>query len=157
VIEGIPFLEAKRLNRLWHSRMPRFGTGFIKKQPFLSFGARHGDVTYAVAIWSNPAARHLPQGTWLELRRLATSPSAPRNCCSRMLRIMELLIRRQRPEIVNLISYQDTEVHSGSIYAAAGWKRTTLSADGDEWDRPNRSRPKVQSSAAKQRWEKSLL
>ncbi len=156
IIDGIPFLEAKRLNKLWHSRFPRFGTGFIKNQPFLSFGARGGDLTYAVAIWSNPAAQELPQQDWLELRRLATAPNAPRNTCSRMLRIMELLIRKRRPEITRLISYQDTKVHSGCIYAAAGWKKTTISKEGDEWDRPNRSRPKAQSTAPKQRWERVL-
>jgi hypothetical protein len=156
VIDGIPFAEAKRLNKLWHSRLPRFGTGFIKNQPFLSFGARYGDWLYAVAIWSNPVARELPQHEWLELRRLATSPDAPRNTCSRMLRIMESIIRRGRPDVNCLISYQDTEVHTGAIYAAAGWEKTNMS-QGDEWDRPGRSRPKAQSSAPKQRWEKRLM
>lgn len=155
VIERIPFERAKELNRAWHSRLPRMGTGFIKRQPFLCFSARHSEATYAVAIWSNPVARNLPQQTWLELRRLATAPDAPRNTCSRMLRIMELLIRRERSGVVNLISYQDREVHSGSIYRAAGWKETAINQSGN-WDRPSRSRPKAQSEASKRRWEKEL-
>ncbi len=154
-IERIPFERAKELNRAWHSRLPRFGTGFIKRQPFLCHGAMASSVCYAVAIWSNPQARELPQGTWFELRRMASAPGAPRNTCSRMLRIMELLIRRERPTIERLISYQDVEAHTGGIYAAAGWMKATLS-DGGEWDRPSRSRPAVQSDATKQRWEKHL-
>jgi hypothetical protein len=154
-IEGIPFELAKDLNRRWHSRLPRFGTGFVKNQPFPCFGAEYGGILYAVAIWSNPVARNLPQREWLELRRLATAPDAPRNTCSRMLRVMEILIRRARPEVVRLISYQDTEAHTGAIYKAAGWIEATLS-EGDEWDRPGRSRPKAQSDAPKRRWEKAL-
>lgn len=154
-VERIPFERAKELNRLWHSRLPRMGTGFIKKQPFLCFGAMAGDICYAVAIWSNPVARNLPQQTWLELRRLATAPDAPRNSCTRMMRVMALLIRRNRPEIERLISYQDTEVHTGTIYAAAGWV-LACESDGGEWDRPGRPRPSVQSKASKNRWEKRL-
>lgn len=154
-IERIPFERAKELNRLWHSRLPRFGTGFIKKQPFMCYGAMGGDYCFAVAIWSHPAARNLPQHDWLELRRLAVAPDRPRNTCSRMLRIMEMLVKQKRPELVRLISYQDTEVHVGSIYAGAGWIRTMVS-EGGEWDRPSRSCLKVQSSVPKQRWEKHL-
>lgn len=150
------FGEAKALNRLWHSRLPRLGTGFIKDQPFLCFGAEFDGLWYATAIWSNPVARHLPQQEWLELRRLAIAPDAPRNTASRMLAIMTLLICQERPEITTMVSYQDTEVHTGGIYKAAGWTKTLLS-DGDEWDRPNRSRPKAQSAAKKQRWEKQLV
>ena len=156
MLDRIDFRRAKALNRQWHSRMPRFGTGFVENQPFLCWAAVHGGIIYAVAIWSNPAARNLPQQTWLELRRLAIADDAPKNTASRMLRIMELLIRRERPAIVRLVSYQDTGAHTGTIYRAAGWKATTLSAEGDDWDRPSRTRPEVQSDAAKQRWEKGL-
>ena len=159
----ISFDEAKALNRLWHSRLPRLGTGFVKNQPFLCYGAEHGGHWFAVAIWSNPVARNLPQGTWLELRRLAIAPDAPRNTASRMLGVMTKLIRKARPEVVRLVSYQDTEVHTGTIYRAAGWTSTTVSGKGD-WNRPNsrnlngkpRTRPKAQSEAPKQRWEKCL-
>src|ERR1043165_8748903 len=96
-VEAIPFDQAKDLNRMWHSRLPRLGTGAVENQPFLCFGAEHAGVIYAVAIWSNPVARNLPQREWLELRRLADAPDAPRNTASRLLRVMALLIRRMRP------------------------------------------------------------
>ena len=72
-----------------------------------------------------------------------------------MLGIMAMLIRRMRPAVRVLVSYQDTEVHTGGIYRAAGWKPTTINEYGG-WDRPGRSRPAAQSMAAKQRWEKAL-
>lgn len=155
VLSQIDFRHAKALNKLWHSRLPRMGTGCIHNQPFLCYAAEYEGIIYAVAIWSNPVARNLPQQTWLELRRLAIAPDAPRNTASRMLRIMALLIRKARPDVVRLVSYQDMAVHTGGIYRAAGWAATTVNDDGN-WDRPNRSRPKAQSEAAKQRWEKSI-
>jgi hypothetical protein len=151
-IETIPFKEAKKLNALWHSRLPRIGTGFVESMPFLCFGAMFEMRWYAVAIWSNPVARNLPQDTWLELRRLAISSDAPRNTASRMLGIMTRIIRKKKPEIERLVSYHDTEVHCGSIYKAAGWIATTINKDGN-WTRENRHRPQAQSEAAKQRWE----
>lgn len=151
-IEEIDTERALMLNRRWHSRLPRMGRGAVKI-PFLSYAATCAGIIYAVAIWSNPVARLLPQKEWLELRRFAIAPDAPRNTASRMLRIMELLIRRKLPSVVKLISYQDTEVHDGAIYRAAGWVPENKS-NGDEWDRPNRSRPKAQSNSPKIRWSK---
>lgn len=153
-LEEISFERAKELNRLWHSRLPRFGTGFIDNQPFLCYAATFGGMIYAVAIWSNPVARNLPQTAWMELRRLAIGP-APKNTASRMLAIMARLIRRKRPLVVRLVSYQDLGVHTGTIYRAAGWVPTIVNADGN-WNRPGRSRPVAQSVASKQRWEKML-
>jgi hypothetical protein len=154
-IEPIDLERARLLNRLWHSRMPRFGTGCIKNQPLPCYAATFAGRIYAVAIWSNPEARKLPQRKWLELRRLAIAPDAPRNSASRMLRIMALIVRRQRPCVERLISYQDTEAHTGAIYAAAGWTKTILSI-GPDWNAPTRPRPPSQSKAPKQRWEKVL-
>ena len=157
VLNVIDFADAKRLNRLWHSRLPRMGTGFVKNQPFLCYGAEFDGRWYAAAIWSNPVARLLPQDTWLELRRLAIAPDAPRNTASRMLGVMARLIRKARAEVTTLVSYQDTEVHTGGIYRAAGWRPVTLAeASNTNWDMPGRPRPGSQSLAAKQRWEKRL-
>lgn len=119
-VEEVEYDHAKELNRLWHSRLPRMGTGFIKAMPFLCFVADFHGLAYAVAIWSNPVARNLPQREWLELRRLAISPDAPRNTASWMLGIMARLIHKKRPWVETLVSYQDTEVHTGGIYKAAG-------------------------------------
>lgn len=72
-----------------------------------------------------------------------------------MLRVMEILIRKGKPKVVRLISYQDTDVHTGAIYKAAGWTKATVST-GHEWDCKSRPRPKSQSTADKQRWDKIL-
>lgn len=147
---GLEF--AKECNQEWHSRFPRFGTGAVNDVGFPCFAAHYDGLAWAVAIWSHPVARCLPQQTWLELRRMAIRPGRPKNTASRMLRVMTDILRKKRPEIERFISYQDTEAHTGTIYRAAGWTPTNLS-DGDEWDRPGRSRPKAQSAAPKQRWE----
>lgn len=154
VIERIPFERAKELNRAWHSRLPLFRSA-CGAMGFLCFGAFHGEKCYAVAIWSNPVARLLPQATWLELRRLASAPDAPKNTCTRMIRIMEIIIRNEKRDIEVLVSYQDTEVHAGGIYAGSGWSKTFLN-DGHGWEMPNRKRSKAQSLAPKQRWEKII-
>ncbi len=151
----IDFPLAVALNRLWHSRLPRYGRGFIKNQSDLCYGAEHGGIWYAVAIWSNPVARALPQREWLELRRLAIAPDAPRNTASRMLAVMARLIRTDKPQVNRLISYQDTEAHAGTIYRASGWT-ATATRKGSEWSCPSRPRPKAQSAADKVRWEKVL-
>lgn len=152
LVETIPFQQAKVLNAMWHSRLPRMGTGCISNQPYLCFGAAFDGLYYAVAIWSNPVARNLPQSEWMELRRLAIAPAAPKNTASRMLGVMRKWIRSNRPAVTRLISYQDMDVHSGTIYKAAGWVSTAINTCG-VWNRPNRSRPKSQSESPKRRWE----
>lgn len=154
-VEPTTFEHARNLNEVWHSRLPRMGTGFIKLQPFPCFAAVFDGRAFAVAIWSNPVARNLPQHEWLELRRLAHAPDVPRNTGSWMLRIMGKLLKRERPYVTTLVSYSDTEVHKGTIYAAAGWRKTTVNQDGN-WTRRLRQRPIAQSAAPKQRWEFSL-
>ena len=147
-IAPIGVVRACELNLLWHSRLPN-----IPRTPgMFAFGAMYDGLFYAVGIWSGPVARMLNGQNLLELRRMAVAPDAPRNTPSRMLRIMRLWIRTKRPEVVRLISYQDTEVHTGTIYKAAGWEATTITA-GDEWTRPNRYRKPSQTTAAKVRWE----
>ncbi len=141
---------SKRFNKLWHSRLPEFNSNGI-----LYFAAVYQNVYYAVAIWSNPVARLLPQDTWLELRRLAISPEAPKNTASRMIAIMTHLIKKSMPYITTLVSYQDTEVHSGTIYKASGWFIAARNESG-VWDRPNRYRPPAQSEAPKIRWQKEI-
>jgi hypothetical protein len=120
-VDTIDFLTAKKLNRLWHSRLPFFG------EPFDAFCyvAEYEGLYYASAIWTHPVSRSLPQTEWVELRRLAIAPDAPKNTASRMLAVMTRFIRKSRPEVTRLISYQDCEVHTGGIYKAAGWLPTT--------------------------------
>lgn len=149
-IEPISFSDAKKLNRLWHSRLPKFG-GIPCD---LCWGAEFDGLWYAAAIWSNPVARNLPQDTWLELRRLAISPDAPKNTATRMLSIMTRIIRKERHNITTLVSYQDTEVHTGGIYKASGWTATTVSG-GDDWTgrKGRENRRSSQTTSPKQRWE----
>lgn len=155
-VEPIPFLHARSLNRLWHSILPGFGTGFIENQNFPSYAAVHGGVIYAVAIWSNPVARRLPQQTWLELRRMAVAPDAPRYLASRMLRIMRLLLHCNRPDVVRVCSYQSKNVHAGTIYKADGW-RPVAECKGDTWNRPGRERPESQQIDDRVRWERPIV
>lgn len=72
-----------------------------------------------------------------------------------MLGWMARDIRTRFPAASVLVSYQDTEVHTGCIYRAAGWVATTINRDGN-WTRPKRQRPRAQSLGPKQRWEKQI-
>lgn len=155
-IDRVEFDKAMELNQRWHSRLPHLGLGAVKNanKRFTCYAACFDGLIYAVAIWSAPVSRALPLN-WLELRRLAIAPDAPRNTASRKLAIMTRLIRKEKPSIDRLISYQDCDVHTGTIYRAAGWERVSVSKGG-EWDTPTRRRPKVQSSARKVRWERKL-
>ena len=141
------------LNRIWHSRLPKLDASNLQRTVHRRFyGAEFCGAYYAVAVWTNPVARLLPQDTWLELRRFAIAPDAPRNTASRMLAWMVRDIRASLPGITRVISYQDMACHTGTIYLASGWKATAINECG-EWDRPNRFRIKAQSAAPKRRWE----
>ena len=146
------------LNKQWHSRLPLIGA----RQFRAIYGAEFENRYYAVAAWSNPVARLLPQQTWLELRRMAIAPDAPANSASRMIGWMVRDIRRALPEIVRLISYQDCDVHKGTIYKASGWKhaenyvsrsRGWESTTGGGRHRVGRT---DQATAPRMRWELEL-
>lgn len=152
-IAKIPARTAMELNRKWHSRLPDIGNGL---QCF-AFGAECNNVWYAVALWSTPVARLLNGLGLLELRRMAIADDAPKNTGSRMLRIMAMLIKRERPDVLGLMSYQDTDVHVGTIYKAAGWTPRVMNDSQSKWAMPNRPRangPAAQS--VKVRWELTL-
>lgn len=105
-------------NRKWHSRLPLVGASQFR----VCYRAEFAGIVYAVAAWSNPVARLLPQLEWLELRRFAIVDTAPKNAASRMLGWMVRDIRTRFPDVIRLISYQDCAVHLGTIYRASGWK-----------------------------------
>ncbi len=161
-IGKIDIKTAVKLNSLWHSRLPIFDTGCC--QNGWAYAAEFDGIYYAVGIWSNPVAAACPQKTWLELRRFAIAPDRPKNTASRMLRIMEKLIRKDFPLVVKLISYQDEDAHAGTIYKAAGWL-AGMHHKGGSWNRPNakdsngkpRIRPDLNAATGpKTRWEKDL-
>lgn len=110
------------LCRAWHSRMPKTQSGPWQ----YAFHAHHEGITYAAALWNTPSGRCLPQH-WLELRRMACSPDAPKNTASRFLAWMVRYFKRECPSRERCISYQDTAVHAGTIYRASGWKPTHTS------------------------------
>lgn len=151
--DEIPRDVMEDLNRKWHSRLPVFRTATPCR---VYYGAEHGGVWYAVAAWSHPIARLLPMN-WLELRRLAIAADAPRNTASRMLGWMARDIRRRFVDVVRLLSYQDTEVHQGTIYRAAGWDRVPIRGSCNDWKhRSSRFRNPPQTTAVKVRWELAL-
>lgn len=144
------------LNAQWHSRLPKVGNSHFR----ICFGASCNNRIYAVAAWSNPVARLLLQLTWLELRRFAIAPDAPRFTASRMLSWMRKDIIRRFPNAERLISYQDLSAHTGTIYRAAGWipahgyKPRARGRTG--WgNRPRKGRTN-QAVAPRMRWEYSL-
>ena len=116
IFERCPRPHAVELVRLWHSRLPNCQYGPWE----YAFRAQHAGVTYAVALWNSPSARCLPSH-WLELRRMACAPDVPKNTCSAFLSWMVRWFKKNAPDRERLISYQDTAVHQGTIYKAAGW------------------------------------
>jgi hypothetical protein len=145
-----------RCNMAWHSRLPKIGCS----QGRVFYAAEHDGGILAVAMWSNPVARLLPQNEWLELRRFAIASDAPKNTASRMLAWMTRDIRKRFPDVVRLISYQDCEAHAGTIYRAAGWKhaenyvsRKRGLAPTTGWASRHRSGRTDQAVAPRMRWE----
>jgi hypothetical protein len=150
-IGQMPVKAACLLNNQWHSRLPEL----TNWQACFAYGAICGGLYYAVAIWGQPVAREYNGRGYLELRRMAVHDEAPQNTASRMLRVMRVLIKRAFPNTVRLISYQDTAVHKGTIYKAAGWRVGGMKKNiGTGW--LTRNRPQMQSAADKVRWEYDL-
>ena len=109
------------LNGRWHSRLPKIDwSNVTRNRHYICFGAMFDNHWFAVGIWSSPVNQAFDVDSVLELRRMAIAPEAPKNTASRMIRVMIALIRRRLPNIKRLISYQDTEVHRGTIYKASG-------------------------------------
>ncbi len=163
VCERCPIDTARILNALWHSRLPDTQRGPWQ----FAFCAHMDGYIYAVALWHNPSARMLPSH-WLELRRMAVAPDAPHCTASWFLGRMRRWFQQHEPERERLISYQDADVHTGTIYRAAGWDPTHHAKPRIR----DRSKPRVGSGgrrdyrsnlngqapdgAGKVRWEKAL-
>jgi hypothetical protein len=158
VVRKVPPKIASELNARWHSRLPE-----IKNYKMcFCYSAEFSNVFYAVALMSHPVASGLNGQGIVELRRMAIAPDAPKNTGSRFLRIMVALLRRDRPEFTKIISYQDTEVHTGAIYKAAGWSAVENTHKGGACGWDNNARRRTESNgkapllAKKIRWEKCL-
>ena len=145
------------LNAQWHSRFPFIDwSNVVRNKYSICYLAENKGIPFAVAIWSSPIARLLKDGDkTLELRRLAISNDAPKNTASWMLSKMRKDIKLQFPAITKLISYQDKDVHVGTLYKASSWVAVNESNDNMDWSK-YRNRSKPQSTAIKVRWDLSL-
>ena len=141
------------LNRKWHSRLPRFSTACPCP---VYYGAEFDGLWYAVASWSSPVSAMVDQ-SWMELRRLAIADDAPKNTASRTIGWMVRDIRKRFPNVPRLISYQDQEVHTGTIYKAAGWTNSGARPSGGFSSAKVRFRRLDQAPGDKVRWEFDLL
>lgn len=92
----------------------------------VAYRAAFDGITYAVALWNSPSARTLA-GSCIELRRMAVAPDAPHCTASRFLSEMVKRLRVEFPAYERAISYQDRQVHTGTIYRAAGWDAAHVS------------------------------
>jgi hypothetical protein len=154
-VEQLNVHRACALNAEWHSRFPIIKWGnVVRNKRSVCFHAHDGFVTYAVAIWSSPIAsnRFKNGDSMLELRRMAIAEYAPRNTATFMLAKMRRWVFDNFDEIETLISYQDSEVHYGTIYKADNWVNTSISQT-TEWAVNGRNRASAQSTAPKMRWE----
>jgi hypothetical protein len=161
IFEPCDKMHAVRLVHEWHSRMPNCQRGPWQ----FAFRAQHVGITYAVALWNTPSGRCLPQH-WLELRRMACAPDAPEHTASRFLAWMARYFRKHHKHRERCISYQDTAVHKGTIYRAAGWtaahtskpriRDRTTKRPGTRRDYRWNINGTEQDASAKVRWEFSL-
>ena len=144
------------LNELWHSRLPDIHwSNVVRNKKYVCYVFKYKQAIVGTAIWSSPVARRLDPLTTLELRRMALSDVCPKNTATYTLSQMIKSIRVKFNDLTKLISYQDTEVHFGTIYKAANWTET-ITNPGGEWSSPSRPRDKVQTSVPKVRWEYNL-
>lgn len=147
----IKAIEASKLNALWHSRLPVIPwSNIVRNRNYVCYGAMYDYRYFAVGIWSSPVNRYLDPDAVLELRRLAISYECPKFTATWMIGKMIKDISKRFPGINKLISYQDTEVHTGTIYKAANWKNVCIAGTGN-WESRDRNKP--QSNSLKNRWE----
>ena len=148
-------VTACQLNKKWHSRLPIIDwSNVVRNTHYVCYGALFNGEWYAAAIWSSPVAQNrFKYGKQiLELRRMAISGDCPKNTATRMLAFMRKHIIQEMPDIGLLISYQDTEVHLGTIYKADNWSAVN-ETKGTSWSTDYRVRNLEQSLANKIRWE----
>jgi hypothetical protein len=152
--------DAQVMNRRWHSLLPRTDLGnLLCGSSSVAYAAKHGNWYYAVAILSQPIVRAIADGKTIELRRLAICREAPKNTASRMLCVIRRLVKRRFPYLKKMVSYLAVDVHSGTIYRAAGWQPVGKIVEA----RPQRKRGDkqratgpLQTTSRKQRWDISL-
>jgi hypothetical protein len=151
----VGYQTAAKLNKQWHSRLPSISNAGMCE----CFAAEFSNIFYAVALWSVPCNQNMHAAGCYELRRLAIAEDAPPNTASRMLAVMRRIVQGGHPEVKRLISYQDTSVHAGTIYKAAGWYCAGKTHKGGAcgWNNNVRFRPEDNGAeplhSVKHRWE----
>jgi hypothetical protein len=146
--------HAMEFNQIWHSRLPVTShSNMVRNAHKVFYGAEFEGNCYASAMWTDPVAanRMSKDYVWLELRRLAVAPDAPKFTATWMIGKMIKNIRTRFPDVTMLVSYQDTEVHKGTIYKASNWTLDSVSKFKD-WNTETRKRNSIQSTADKIRW-----
>jgi hypothetical protein len=152
IFSPIDVRRAAKINNLWHSRLPEFGF----RGGCFAYCAEFNNVVYAVAIWGPPLARAFNGKGFVELRRMAIAASAPKNTATRMIGWMLRDIKKTG-RYVKAISYQDTEVHTGTIYKASGWSAAYVSlAKNIRWAHHKRPATNLPAISDKIRWEYDL-
>jgi len=146
------------LNELWHSRLPVLHwSNVVRPGRYACYVFKYRQAVIGTGIWSRAVAgnRFKNEEEILELRRLALSDVCPKNTATFVLSKMAKLIKQKFPQVKRLISYQDTAVHSGTIYKAANWTATT-DVPLLDWTNAKRKRNDLQSQSPKIRWEYQL-
>ena len=147
------------LNELWHSKLPKIHwSNVVRNKHYVCYAIKYKQAIIGVAIWSSPvAANRFKDGDkLLELRSLALSDVCPRNTASFVISSMIKDIKVRFPELIRLVSYQDTEAHLGTIYKASNWTAAPIQTSLLDWTTSKRKRSSLQSTADKVRWEYNL-
>jgi hypothetical protein len=156
VLYPISLKTARELNRAWHSRLPEI-TNASRSHRLLCLGLMFNNKWYASAIWTDPIARAFNGTGTLELRRMAICDEAPKNTASRMIAEMIKIIKMKYPSTIRLISYQDTDVHLGTIYKASNWVIGRITKKKEiRWGKDGRERNAIIATGEKIRWEKKI-
>lgn len=155
VVEECRAQIACMLNELWHSRLPKIHwSNVVRNTHYVCYAFKYRGAIIGVGIWSSPVAQNRMKNgrAILELRRLALSDVCPKNTATRVISCMVKMIKIKFPDIVKLVSYQDTDVHLGTIYKASNW---TMGGEVPlmDWNTEGRNRSDLQSDSNKVRWE----
>jgi len=142
---------ACKLNKIWHSRLPNIHwSNIVRNRYSVCYGFSYMGIWIACAIWSSPVNQSFDIVTTLELRRMAISEYCPKNTATNLISRMIKDIDKRLPLITKLISYQDNDVHLGTIYKASNWF-IDAETKFNSWSK-SRMRNKDQSNADKTRW-----
>lgn len=146
------------LNSVWHSRLPKIHwSNVVRNTHYVCYVFTYDQAIIGTGIWSSPVAQNRFKNgkTVLELRRLALSNFCPKNTATYTISQMVKSIRKKFPDIKKLVSYQDNDVHLGTIYKASNWYIHGQSSLFD-WNTSGRKRNEAQAKSVKTRWDYDL-